>query len=287
MSNIRWVACVLALAMTAAQAAPHPVIGLLTDYGWNDPYVAQIKGVIVTVDPAARILDLTHAVTPFNVVEGSYLLDQSAAEFPAGSIFVAVVDPQVGTSRDPVLLQTGKGKYYVGPDNGLFSDVIAREGFGKAWKLDRAQFFRSNDISHTFHGRDIFAPVAAHLAAGSDPERMGTPLKTLIMLPNHEAAFAGGLITAHVVHVDHFGNVVLNLPANGEAAAKLKEGNLVKITVNHETLSGPFVKTYAEVEKGRLLLLFGGSGLLEIAMSQGSAAQKVRAQPGTDVILKP
>ena len=284
---------VLVLAMigftpaTSAHAAPPPVIGLFTDYGWEDPYVAQLKGSILTINPAARILDITHTVTPFNVTEGAYLLDQCAEEFPAGTIFVAVVDPQVGTPRDPILLETGKGKFCVGPDNGLFTQVLAHEGFAKAWKLDQPEFFRPGDVSHTFHGRDIFGPVAAHLAGGTDPERFGTPIKTLMLLPDKEPSFSAGLITAEVLHTDRFGNVILNVETGSETAAKLKEGNLVKISIGRESYSAPLVATYGDVPKGRLLLLYGSSGLLEIGINQGSAARQLKVEPGTAVYLKP
>jgi S-adenosyl-L-methionine hydrolase (adenosine-forming) len=283
----------LALAMiglasvSPAHAALPPVIGLFTDYGWDDPYVAQLKGVMLTINPGARLLDITHSVTPFNITEGSWLLDQCAEEFPSGTIFVAVVDPQVGTERDPILVETTKGKYFVGPDNGLFTQVIAHEGISRAWKLDKPQFFRAGEVSHTFHGRDIFGPVAAHLAMGTDPDRLGTPIKTMISLPDRAPTLNGGLITAEVLHIDRFGNVILNLPSDGDVAAKLKEGNLVKISIGKESYSAPLVKTYGEVEKGRLLLLYGGSGLLEIGMNQGSAAKQLKVEPGTTVYLKP
>jgi hypothetical protein len=272
---------------SSARASSPPVIGLFTDYGWEDPYVAQLKGVILTLNPNARLLDITHAVTPFNVTEGAWLLDQCAEEFPAGTIFVAVVDPQAGADRDPILLETGKGKFFIGPDNGLFTKVLAREGFAKAWKLDKPEFFRAGDVSRTFHGRDIFGPVAAHLAAGADPERLGTPVKTLVLLPAKEPTFSGGMIFAQVLHIDHYGNVILNLPSGGDMAAKLKEGNLVKISIGKESYSAPLVKTYGEVEKGRLLLLYGGGGLLEIGMNQGSAARQLKVEPGASVFLKP
>jgi S-adenosylmethionine hydrolase len=272
---------------SSARAASEPVIGLFTDYGWEDPYVAQLKGVILTINPDARLLDITHSVTPFNVVEGAYLLDQCSAEFPAGTIFVAVVDPQVGTARDPVLLETGKGKFFVGPDNGIFTQVIAHEGLAKAWILDKPQFFRAGDISHTFHGRDIFGPIAARLAAGTDPEQLGTPVKTLTLLPDKEPSFSAGLIFTQALHIDHFGNVILNLASDNELAAKLHEGNLVKISIGRDNYSAPLVKTYGEVEKGRLLLLYGGGGLLEIGMNQGSAAKQLKVQPGTAIFLKP
>ncbi len=279
---------VLAFAMSAsiAQAAP-PIIGLFTDYGWDDPYVAQLKGVIVTINPNVRLLDITHNIAPFNVIEGSYLLDQCAEEFPAGTIFVAVVDPQVGTERAPVLLETGKGKFFVGPDNGLFTQVIAHEGLSRAWQLDKPEFFRPGDVSHTFHGRDIFGPVAAHLSAGTPPERFGTQLKTLTLLPDHAPTFAAGMISTQVLHIDRFGNIILNFTADSEFAAKLHNGNLVRISVGRENFSAPLVKTYGEVEKGRLLLLYGSSGQLEISMNQGSAAREMKLAPGTAIFLKP
>jgi S-adenosylmethionine hydrolase len=266
-----------------------PVIALFTDFGTTDPYVAQMKGAILTIDPTARLLDLTHDVTPFDVAQGSYLLDQSAQEFPAGTIFVAVVDPQVGSDRAPLLLKTGAGKFYLGPDNGLFSRVIDREGFAAAWALDQRAYFRAGATSDTFHGRDIFGPVAAHLAQGTDPAHMGTLLteKSLEMSSMHAPEIAGGSVSVEVLHVDHYGNVILNLPAGGDAAAKFHMGNLVKISIGRESFAGPMVRTYAEGEKGRLILLYGANGLLEISMSQGSAAEKLKVNPGTVILLKP
>jgi S-adenosylmethionine hydrolase len=284
---------ILSLAMlglspsASVHAAGAPVIGLFTDYGWDDPYVAQMKGSILTINPNARILDITHSVSPFNITEGSYLLDQCAEEFPAGTIFVAVVDPQVGTDRDPVLIETGKGKFFVGPDNGLFSSVIAHEGLTRAWKLDKPAYFRAGGLSRTFHGRDIFGPIAAHLADGTDPEKLGTPMKTLMSFPNQDAALAGLLISTQVVHIDRYGNVILNLRNDSDLATKLKEGNLVKMSIGHDSFSAPLVKTYGDVEKGRLFLLYGGNGQLEIGVNQGSAAKQLKVDPGTTIFLKP
>jgi S-adenosylmethionine hydrolase len=280
----------LALLMSAASAAHAAVSGticLFTDYGWDDPYVAQLKGAILTIDPNARLVDLTHSVEPFNIAEGAYLLDQSAEEFPAGTIFVAVVDPQVGTARDPVLVETTKEKYYVGPDNGLFSQIIESEGLLHAWRLDKPEFFRQGDPSHTFHGRDIFGPVAAHLAAGTAPESMGTEVKALEVTAAPEPTFNGGMIAAQVLHIDRYGNIILNLKAGSDLAARFKEGTLVRLTVGHEGFSAPLVKTYGDVEKGRLLLVFGSSDHLEVSVNQGSAARQIHVEPGTTVFLKP
>ena len=274
-------------AASAAQAATPSTIALFTDFGWDDPYVAQLKGVILTLNPNARLLDLMHSVSPFNVTEGSYLLDQCAAEFPPGTIFVAVVDPGVGSDRAPVLIETGQGKYFVGPDNGLFSQVIEHETLTRAWKLDKPQFFRSGEISRTFHGRDIFGPIAAHLAAGTDPDRLGSLVKTVELLPDKEAVLSGNQIFAEVLHIDRYGNVILNLPSGTDLASRLKEGNLVRISVGRESFSAPLVKTYTEVEKGRLLLLYGSGGLLEISMNQGSAAGRMKVEAGASIYLKP
>jgi S-adenosylmethionine hydrolase len=276
----------LASATTARAAGP-ATICLFTDFGWDDPYVAQMKGAIISLDPNARLLDLTHSVAPYNVTEGAYLLDQCAAEFPAGTIFVAVVDPGVGTARDPILVETNKQKFFVGPDNGLFAQVIQREGLLRAWKLDKPEFFRSQDLSHTFHGRDIFGPIAAHLALGTTPDRLGTELKSLDVPTAKEPTYNGGALTVEVLHVDRYGNIILNLKSDSDLAAKLKEGTLVKIESGRASYSAPFVKTYGEVDQGRLLMLFGSSGQLEISVNQGSAAKQVKVEPGTILYLKP
>jgi S-adenosylmethionine hydrolase len=277
----------LSLSGNSRAATAQPIICLFTDYGWDDPYVAQLKGSIVTIAPRAEIIDLIHSVTPFSVAEGAYLLDQATSEFPTGTIFVAVVDPQVGTERDPILLETAKGKFYVGRDNGLFTNVLNREGYAGAWKLDKPEYFRAGTPSSTFHGRDIFGPVAAHLAEGIDPARMGTPLKSISTTQMRDSSFSGGTISAAVQHIDRFGNIILNLRQSDEVAGKLKEGNLVKISVGRASFSGPLVKTYDDVAKGRLLLLFGSGGLLEISVNQGSAANKLKVDPGAVIFLRP
>lgn len=277
----------IASAVTPARAAGSNLIGLFTDYGWDDPYASQLKGIIMTINPSARILDLTHSATPFNIVEASFLLDQCAEEFPPGTIFVAVVDPGVGTERTPVLVETTKGKYFIGPDNGIMTAVVAHEGFSRAWTLDKPEAYRSGDLSRTFHGRDIFAPVAARLSTGVDPDRLGTPVKILTLLSAAEPTLAGNVISAQVVHVDRFGNVILNIQQGSDLAAKLKDGTLIKIAVGKESYSAPLVKTYGDVDKGRLLLLYGGSGLLEIGVNQGSAVKELKVEPGAAIFLKP
>src|SRR4030095_15218849 len=138
------------------------MIALFTDFGTRDAYVAQLKGAIVSINPHAVVLDLNHEVGQFDIRQAAYLLERSAAYFPAATIFVAVIDPGVGSLRRPLLLHTGTNKLYVGPDNGLFTRVLAREGLRAAYMLQETAYYRLPDVSVTFHGRDIFGPVAAH-----------------------------------------------------------------------------------------------------------------------------
>jgi len=272
---------------TTARAAGQATVCLFTDFGWDDAYVAQLKGVVLTIAPDVRLLDLNHSVAPYNVTEGAFLLDQCAEEFPAGTIFVAVIDPGVGADRDPILVETSKQKFFVGPDNGLFAQVILNEGLLHVWKLDKPEFYRGGDLSRTFHGRDIFGPVAAHLAAGIPPDRLGTEAKAPDLTATPEPTYSGGVINAQVLHIDRYGNIILNLKTGSEFAPLLKEGTLVKISLGRESFSAPFVKTYSEVDKGRLLMLFGSSGRLEISINQGSAAHQIRVEPGAALYLKP
>src|SRR5215831_10850296 len=158
------------------------VIALFTDFGTRDAYVAQLKGAILSIHPTAQLVDLTHEVGAFDVRAAAYLLDASARYLPAYTIVVAIVDPGVGTARRPVLLVTQAEKYYVGPDNGLFTRVIEREGLQAAYMLTQSAYFRPH-VSATFHGRDLFAPVAAHLARGVAPAQFGPHLADLVQLP--------------------------------------------------------------------------------------------------------
>lgn len=263
-----------------------PLIALLTDYGMADAFVAEMKGTILTANPHARLLDLTHEIEPYNTMQAAYLLSQSSREFPEGTIFVAVVDPGVGTQRLPIMLQTLAGKYYIAPDNGLLTLVLEREGFAKAWKLDRPGYYRQGVISSTDHGRDIFGPVAAHLAAGIPADSIGSALdkKNIVLLPYRAAAINGPNLSGEIWHIDHFGNVVTNIPASIDPG--LKEGVLMRITLGKQTFSAPLVKTFADVQKGRIAVLIGSQGLLEICVNQSSAAKMIGAQVGQTVLIQ-
>jgi S-adenosyl-L-methionine hydrolase (adenosine-forming) len=270
-----------------APAPVEPLIALLTDYGQDDAFVAEMKGAILTVNPRVRLIDLTHEVEPFNQTQAAYLLSQSAKEFPAGTIFVAVVDPGVGTARNPIMVQTKAGKYYIAANNGILTLVLEREPVVKAWKLDRPGYYRQGTLSTTDHGRDIFGPVAAYLASGVPADSIGStlPEKEIVQLSYHPGTINGRNMSGEILHIDHYGNIVTNIPAS-IAGGELKEGILLRVNAGNKTFAAPLVKTFADVQKGRVAIIVGSQGLLEIVANQASAAKATGIQAGVPVLVQ-
>ena len=260
------------------------VIALFTDFGTRDAYVAQLKGAILSIHPTAQLLDLTHEVGAFDVRAAAYLLDASARYFPARTIFVAVVDPGVGTARRPVLLVTQAEKYYVGPDNGLFTRVIEREGFQAAYMLTQAAYFLPQ-VSATFHGRDLFGPVAAHLARGVEPAQFGPHLAELVRLPYARPQRMGETVVGEVIHMDHYGNIATNIPS--EMLTHLVPGQWLTLTLAERTHILPFVKTYEAGLPEQLVCLINSNDACEIALPHGNAAARLAVRVGDCVVLKP
>lgn len=261
-----------------------PLIALLTDFGTRDTYVGVMKAVIATIAPKAHVVDLTHEVRPQDVRGGAYALLVAAPYFPPDTIFVAVVDPGVGGARRPLALRAG-GKRFVGPDNGLFSEVL-RESPADIAVLLADPRYRLPDVSTTFHGRDIFAPAAAHMAAGVPLEALGPHVDSggLVMLPEpRRFRDAGGVWHGEVLHVDHFGNLVTTLRRRDldvapEAPEAIRSAWMV---VLGDTEIKSLNRTFADVEPGEPLAYFGSDGYLEIAVRDGDAAGRLRATVGT------
>lgn len=258
-----------------------PVITLTTDYGDTAPYAAVMKGVILAVNPAARVLDLTHQIRPQHLRHASYYLGTVVPHFPTGTIHVAVVDPGVGTERHALYAEAG-GQYLVGPDNGLFTGVFRHLGGPKcARRLSNPQFWRQ-PVSDTFHGRDVFAPVAAHLSLGLDPAELGPELPDPVELPTRSAVTYGGVWEGEVQFADDFGNLITNIPAD-----KLK-------TLPVAVAFGPtpprpirWVRTYAEAGPGELVCLFSSDGFFEVAEVNGNAARRLGVAAGVAVRVEP
>ena len=238
-----------------------PVITLLTDFGSADPYVGMMKGVIAGVCPAANVVDISHEVPPQDIRTGAFFRERSFRYFPPGTIHVAVVDPGVGTSRKPLAIRS-EGHLFVGPDNGLLYAGARRD----AVALTRASYFRDS-VSHTFHGRDIFAPVAAHLAAGTPFESMGPTVRRIVKLPNLRPRRTARGLRGSVASVDRFGNLITNFDL---AAWTSLRRPLIRV--------GPFATTklsrsYGASRPGELAVILGGYGLLEIAARDASASK--------------
>jgi len=250
------------------------IVTLTTDFGLSDHYVGVMKGVILGISPTAQIVDISHDVAPFEIGEGAYLIAQSWRYFPKKTVHVVVVDPGVGTSRRPILVEVG-GHYFLGPDNGVLSMVYLQETC-KVRHVTGEKYFL-HPVSRTFHGRDVFAPVAGHLAAGVTPARMGKVVQDYLK-PDFDKPHRAGKRTwiARILKIDRFGNIITNI--------HLKDfGDLAK---SNFTLSlGPIevnvlARNYSETAPGELFLILGSSGYYEVSMSQGSAAKSVKCQTG-------
>jgi S-adenosylmethionine hydrolase len=277
----------IALAPLLGCSSPSTV-ALLTDYGWDDPYAGAIQGVILSINPNARIINLTHAVPAYNVREASYLLVTAAKEFPEKTIFLAVVDPEVGSARKAVIVETLDKKLFVGPDNGIFSDVIRTFGFKKAVNITNLLWFRKGDVSRTFQGRDVFAPVAARLSAGKNMDDAGAKLleKDLVMLERKPAELTAQGITGEILHRDHYGNLVTNIPASVLAKAGWRTGMALEFVVKYQVVAAKLAEKYSDVDKGEMVLVLNGQGLLELARNLGSAADSLQATAGDSMLLR-
>jgi len=253
----------------------NPIITLLTDFGTKDTFVGSMKGVILGICPQARSIDLTHEVPPQNITAGAFLLKTSMNYFPKGTVHLTVVDPGVGSSRKAVAIQS-RGHYFVGPDNGLFAATLRDWGFEAMVELTEKKYHLSK-ISQTFHGRDIFSPVAAHLAKGVPFSRLGKPLSQLVpgTLPLPRPIQDG--FEGEVLWIDHFGNLVTNFGNRSLSVPfRLKVGKKIIVKVGGH---------YAQVKKGELVVLGGSSGYLEVSVNQGRADQVLKAKLGDKVSL--
>ena len=249
------------------------MITLTTDFGLKDPYVAEMKGVILSINPKAKIIDLTHDVEKFNTRMGAFMLASAAPYFPQGTIHLGVVDPRVGTERRALLVQTKEG-FFIGPDNGILMLAAQTQGIEHIYRLTNQKYMLPN-ISHTFHGRDIFAPVAAHLDKGNEPSKFGEEITDPITPNFTNIDRKNNLLIGEILHVDAFGNIITNINQK-----ELSQAKTLKLNLHHVSLQLEFAKTYAQTKPQESLALIGSHGFLEIALNQASFAEKYRARAG-------
>jgi len=256
------------------------IVTLTTDFGMRDPFVGVMKGVILQIAPTVRLVDLTHDIASHDVLEAAITLEAAAPFFPPGTIHLAVVDPGVGSTRRP-LAAAAAGQLFVGPDNGLFT-FLFRAAAWSAVALE-APAYRLPTVSQTFHGRDIFAPAAAHLAVGVPLHRFGPPLSDPVVIPWPTARREGDRLAGEVIHADRFGNLVTSLrltdlEALGPAAALVVEVEEKEV--------GRIVPCYADLPPGGVGALIGSSGRLEISVREGSAQAVMGARRGAAVRVR-
>ncbi|HVN46548.1 MAG TPA: SAM-dependent chlorinase/fluorinase [Steroidobacteraceae bacterium] len=258
-----------------ANPVPKPVIVFMTDFGIVDDAVAICKGVIKTLAPDAEIIDLTHQVTPYSIAEGARLLGRTAQYYPAGTIFLSVIDPGVGTSRRSIIVKTRRGQFFVLPDNGLITRVVERDGIDGIREITNPKWRFAESSSSTFHGRDIYSPAAAHLQRGDDWTEAGPELKTLTRLDIPRVTTDSSGIQGEVVALDGpYGNLVTNIDGSDLAKLGYHVGDAVRVGLSGSEYSLPFVTTFGNVPVGDPLLFIDSRGLVSLAINQGNFASK-------------
>lgn len=255
------------------------IITLTSDFGLQDHYVSTMKAVILGIAPEVRLIDISHNIPPQDVMAGAWVVRNAADFFPPGTVHLVVVDPGVGTERKPVALEI-KGQIFVGPDNGIFSLIADQQEYKAAVLM--AEEYWSDTRSNTFHGRDVFAPVAAHLANGVPLEKLGDPIEKLITYRWATPIADKAGIQGWIVHIDRFGNLISNIPE--DLIEKSINGRRVKIYIGN-TILHEIVKSYAFVEDGEPAAYIGSSGMLEVAINKGNGSEMLGVKKGAQISI--
>jgi S-adenosylmethionine hydrolase len=252
----------------------------MTDFGTSDHYVGVMKGVILNINPQVQIVDLTHAIPPQDINGAAFLIDSAYRYFPTGTIHVVVVDPGVGSSRRAIVCRTATA-YFVCPDNGLLTHILCNEEHIHAVAVENSAYFLPQ-VSNTFHGRDIFAPVAAHLSRGVPISELGNPVTQLVQLAIPKPQVTEEMVIGHIIWVDSFGNLVTDI--SREILESLEGQNGVVIHAGSAKIDH-FNRSYAESEIGEVLAIIGSFNRLEISINQGNAAQVLGLKRGDTITI--
>jgi len=258
-----------------------PIITLLSDFGLKDPYVAEMKAVILSICPEARIVDISHKIEKFNIRIGAFVLASATPYFPLDTVHVAVVDPGVGTKRRPIIVET-KRCFYVGPDNGLLMLAAQKEDVSRVYHVSNPRYMLPR-VSRTFHGRDIFAPAAAHLARGCPPSEFGPEIHDYTLPEFAKPSVRKGELLGEVMHIDDFGNIVSNISAEDLEKIGVREGCPLHVRLGGETLALKLCSAYGEVPAKKPLGIIGSSDFLEICINKRNASKAFKAKIGDPV----
>jgi len=292
----RIVVCVIFLAIlcTACSKVPtpkdssaaHPTIVFMTDFGAANDAVAICKAVMLSIAPDARIMDITHQVTPYSIEQGARFLAGVTPYYPAGTVFVVVVDPGVGTSRKAIIVKSKKEQLFVLPDNGLITPVIERDGLDSAREITNQTWMIQAPVSSTFHGRDIFSPVGAHLAAGWDYRLVGPEVSDLVHLTPKVSTTTDKGIEGDIIGLDDpFGSLISDVPADEFKKLGYSLGDKVQILINNKPVILPYVKTFMDVPVGDILLYIDSRGRVGIAINQGNYSKKFNVETPSKIFI--
>ncbi len=260
---------------------PRPIITLTSDFGLRDPYAAEMKAVILSINPDATIVDISHGVEKYDVRMGAYVLAQATPYFPKCSVHVAVIDPGVGTKRRPLLIQTRHG-YYLGPDNGVLSLAVIADEIQHVCEITNSKVMLPH-VSNTFHGRDIFAPAAAHLTLGTKPEEFGPETSEFLVPGFATKVKRGNSLAGEILYIDSFGNIVTNFTK--ENLGEMNVHDCVEIKISNRKLRLKVRRAYAESESPELFAIVGSHGFLEISKNEASAAEALKTRIEDKIFL--
>ena len=273
------------LLLRTGAPAP-PAIVFMTDFGTANDAVAICKAVMVGIAPDARIMDITHQVTPFSIEDGARFLSGVTPFYPAGTVFVVVIDPGVGTSRKAVIVKSKKGQYFVLPDNGLITPVIDRDGLESAREITNTGWMIGDAVSSTFHGRDIFSPAAAHLAAGWDYTLAGSEVRQLVRLTPRVASITDKGIEGEVIALDDpYGSLITDIQSEEFKKLGYQLGDKVTVQLDKKPFTLPYVKTFMDVPVGEPLLYQDSRGRIGLALNERNFSQVHKVVPPVSLFI--
>jgi S-adenosylmethionine hydrolase len=280
--------CAFASAVAPPAQKYPPTIVFMTDFGVLDDAVAICRGVMYSIMPEVRIVDLTHQVTPFSILDGARFLYGATPYYPAGAVFVVVVDPTVGSTRKAIVAKSRRGQYFVLPDNGLLTLVEQRDGIEAAHEITNSQWMIGSRLSSTFHGRDIFSPVGAHVARGDDWTKVGPelPVNALVRLKLKSARLDDRGLAAEVLATDGpFGNLVTNIDADDFLKLGYQRGQGVPVTMGDKQMKLKFVRTFSDVPLNQPLLYIDSRGHVGLAVNQANFAAVYGIKPPLEIFI--